>query len=662
LTAAQTAVQAILLAVALAVAGGLFARRALFLYRLVRSGRPAARFDDVPRRVRMEATDVLGQRKLLLRLVPGLMHAAIFWGFIVLFPTIVIAMIGAVDAHATLPWLGAQGWYALLVDSFAVLVLAGVITAFVIRKIQRPRRFAGSHLGEADVILALIAGIVVTLLLWHSSQIALGLNDYPAGWAPASNALSHAVAPLAPVLERLAVWAHVLIILSFLVYLAYSKHLHIAVAAINVYFGRTRARGRLEKIDFELPDTQVRFGIATPADMTWKQMLDTMSCTECGRCQDVCPAYNTGKPLSPKLVIMAERDHLLGRQTTPVVPNAVLDDMVWDCVTCGACVRECPVGIEHIDHIVDLRRNLVMVESRFPDEAGTMLRDVDRTSNPWGRPQSDRTQWADGLGVRVLQPGDPAPDVLFWVGCAPAFDERARKAAVSTAKLLQTAGVDFAILGPREQCNGDPARRMGDEYTYQRLANENISTMNAAGVKKIITTCPHCFNTIGSEYPDFGGSYEVVHHTEFLAELVREGKLSPAASDRTITYHDSCYLARHNDVRGEPRELVAAVGRPIEMARNRERTFCCGAGGARMWMEEKRGRPINQERVREAASTGAETLAVACPFCTVMLDDGVRETGAKLQVFDLATLLHDAVERSKTDTAGAPGRRDREAD
>ena len=594
-----------------------------------------------------EATDVIGQRKLLQRLLPGLMHAAIFWGFLVLFPTILIAMIGAVDAHATLPWLGAQGWYALLVDVFALMVLAGVITAFVIRKVQRPARFKGSHLREADLILALIGGIVVSLLMWHASQIALRLNDYPAGWAPISNALSHIVGPVAPVLERVAVWAHVLIILSFLVYLPYSKHLHILVAAINVYFGRTRQRGRLEPIDFEVPEQDVRFGTARAPDMTWKQMLDTVSCTECGRCQDVCPAYATGKALSPKLLIMAMRDNLLSGASTPIVPNAVTDDIVWDCVTCGACVRECPVNIEHIDHIIDLRRNLVMVESRFPEEAGAMLRDVDRTSNPWGKPQADRMQWAEGLGVRVLQAGEVAPEVLFWVGCAPAFDERARKAAVSTAKLMQEAGVDFAVLGPREACTGDPARRMGDEYTFQRLAGENVATLNRAGVKKIVTTCPHCFNSIGNEYPDFGGRYEVVHHTEFLAELVRDGRLTPAPSDRTITYHDSCYLARHNDVRSEPRELVAAVGKPVEMPRNRERTFCCGAGGARMWMEEKRGRPINQERVREAAATGAETLAVACPFCTVMLDDGVRETGAKLQVFDLATLLHDAVVRGR---------------
>jgi len=640
-------IQAMALAIALVLAGALFTRRAWSLYRLLRSGKPVARFDNVPARARAEATVVIGQSKLLQRLLPGLMHAAIFWGFLVLLPTIVIAMIGAVDAHSTLPWLGAQGWYALVVDVFAVLVLMGVITAFVIRKIQRPARFQGSHLGEADLILALIAGIVCTLLLWHASQIALRLNDYPAQWAPTSSALSHLVAPAAPALERIAVWTHVLIILSFLVYLPYSKHLHILVAAINVYFGRTRSRGRIEPIDFEEPEAEVRFGSARAADMTWKQMLDTMSCTECGRCQDVCPAYATGKALSPKLLIMAMRDHLVSGATTAIVPNAVSDDIVWDCVTCGACVRECPVGIEHIDHVIDLRRNLVMVESRFPEEAGTMLRDVDRTSNPWGKPQADRLQWAEGLGVRVLQPGERPPEVLFWVGCAPAFDERARRAAISTAKLLQMAGVDFAILGQRESCTGDPARRMGDEYTFQRLAGENVATLNGAGVKTIVTTCPHCFNTLGNEYADFGGTYEVVHHTQFLADLVHQGKLSPMPSERTITYHDSCYLARHNDVREAPRELVSAVGQAVEMPRNRERTFCCGAGGARMWMEEKRGRPINQERVREAVETGAETLAVACPFCTVMLDDGVRETGSKMQVFDLATLLAEAVERRR---------------
>ena len=363
-------------ALALLFAGGLFTQRALLLFRIVRAGAPSDRFGDVPQRARAEALVVVGQSKLLQRLGPGLMHAVIFWGFLVLFPTILIAMVGAVDAHATLPWLGAQGWYAALVDTFAVLVLAGVIAAFFIRKVQRPPRFKGSHLGEADLILAWIAGIVISLLLWHSSQIALGLNDYPREWAPVSNLLSQALSgSWVSVLERIAVWAHVLLILGFLVYLPYSKHLHILVAAINVFFTRTWARGRLEPVEFERPglaDEDVRFGSATVRDMTWKQRLDVMSCTECGRCQDACPAYATGKELSPKLLIMALRDQMLVEapkalanaeyRPPPLVPNAVTDNIVWDCVTCGACVRECPVGIEHIDHTVDMRRNLDMVE------------------------------------------------------------------------------------------------------------------------------------------------------------------------------------------------------------------------------------------------------------------------------------------------------------
>jgi Fe-S oxidoreductase len=605
--------------------------------------------------VKNEAVIVLGQKKLLQRLVPGLIHAAIFWGFLVLFPTIVIAMIGAVDKESTLPWLGHQGWFALMVDVFAVMVLAGVIGAVIIRKVQRPARFEGSHLGEADLILALIAGIVTTLLCWHASRIALGLNEWDPDWSPVSNALSNLFGDggVTEVLERVFVWAHILIILSFLAYLPHSKHLHIATAAFNVYFGRTRARGRLEPLRFDVPEEEMRFGAGTVPDLTWKQTLDTFSCTECGRCQDVCPAWNTGKELSPKLLIMALRDQVFeegpklvrgeeGFEPSPLVPNAVTDNVVWDCVTCGACVRECPVSIEHVDHIIDLRRHLVMMESSFPTESEQMLRDVERASNPWGKPQTERADWAEELGVRVLEPGDPAPEVLYWVGCAASFDERARTAAQSTAKLLQAAGVDFAILGPRESCTGDPARRMGNEYLYQAHAEQNVSTLNDAGVTKIVASCPHCFNTIGNEYSDFGGNYEVVHHSELLADLVQEGRLQPESNGKTITYHDSCYLARHNDVRADPRAIVEAVGTPIEMERREERTFCCGAGGARMWMEE-RAKPINEERAREAAETGAETLAVACPFCTVMLDDGVKARGADMRVADVSTLLAESL-------------------
>jgi Fe-S oxidoreductase len=599
---------AIALAVLVVAAGGFFARRAWFLVEQVRRATPNDRPADVPRQIKNEVEIVLGQRKLLKRLVPGLMHAFIFWGFIVLFPTIILAAIDVAGGDVHTP-----EWYRVLADVFAVLVLVGVATAVVIRKIVRPQRFQGSHLGEADLILSLIALVVITLLLWHHVG---GI-----GFA----------------------WAHLLVIAAFLAYLPYSKHLHIFSAAVNVWLGRTRARGRLEPLRFDVPDDEMRFGVATIADLTRKEVVDAFSCTECGRCQDACPAYATGKILSPKLLIMGVRDQVFAQSAEPIVGNGVPEQMIWDCVTCGACVEACPVSIEHIDHIVDLRRSRLMVDSSFPAEAEPMLRDVERASNPWGKPQTERAAWAEGLDVRVLQPGEPAPEYLYWVGCASSFDERAKKSAQSTAKLLQAAGVDFAILGPREACNGDPARRMGNEYVFQAYAEQNVATLNEQGVTKIVASCPHCFNTLANEYGDFGGNYEVVHHTELLAQLVADGRLFPKPGDASITYHDSCYLARHNDVLIQPRKLVEAVGKPIEMKRSGKQTFCCGAGGAHMWMEEN-GAPINGERAREAVETGAETLAVACPFCTVMLDDGVRETGEPMRVADVATLLAEALD------------------
>jgi len=588
--------------------GGIFARRALFLTRLVLDAKPSDRPGDVQERVVAEAEIVLGQKKLLQRLVPGLMHALIFWGFIVLFPTIVLAAIDVAGGH-----VGTPEWYRVLSDVFAVLVLAGVATALVIRTVVRPARFVGSHVGEGYFILGLIALVVTTLLLWHSVG-GTGLA-----------------------------WAHLVVIGIFLAYLPYSKHLHIVTAAVNVWMARTRKRGRLEPLRFDVPDDELRFGVATIFDLTRKEVVDAFSCTECGRCQDVCPAHATGKMLSPKLLIMGVRDQLFAQSAEPIVGNGVPEEMIWDCVTCGACVEVCPVSIEHVDHIVDLRRSRLMVDSSFPAEAEPMLRDVERASNPWGKPQTERAAWAAELGVRVLEPGDPAPEYLYWVGCAASFDERAKKSAESTAKLLQKAGVDFAILGPREGCTGDPARRMGNEYVFQAAAEQNVTTLNEQGVTKIVASCPHCFNTLANEYGDFGGSYEVMHHTELLAELVDEGRLTPARDAGSITYHDSCYLARHNDVRMEPRKLLNVIGQPVEMTRNGKNTFCCGAGGAHMWMEE-RGSQINVERAREAAETGAETLAVACPFCTVMLDDGVRENGSEMRVADVATLLAESLE------------------
>jgi len=591
------------------VCGGIFARRAWFLAGLVRGARPSDRPGTGLERARNEAQIVLGQKKLLRRLVPGLMHAFIFWGFIVLFPTIVLAAITAAGGQVSPP-----EWYRVLTDVFAGLVLAGVATAFAIRKVVRPGRFKGSHLGEADLILTLIALVVLTLLAWHH----IGGQFF--------------------------VWAHLVVIGAFLAYLPYSKHLHIGSSAVNVWMARTSARGRLEPLRFDVPEPELRFGVATIADLTRKEVMDAFSCTECGRCQDVCPAYATGKLLSPKLVIMGVRDQVFAQSAEPIVGTGVPEEMIWDCVTCGACVEACPVSIEHIDHIVDLRRSRVMLDAQFPTEAEPMLRDVERTANPWGKPQTTRAEWAESLGVRVLEPGDPAPEYLYWVGCAGSFDERARASAESTARLLQRAGVDFAILGPRETCTGDPARRMGNEYVFQGCAEQNVATLNEHGVQKIVASCPHCFNTLANEYGDFGGDYDVVHHTELLAQLVDDGRLQPAGDAGSVTYHDSCYLARHNDVRMQPRKLLQVIGQPVEMERRGRNTFCCGAGGAHMWMEERGDKQINVERAREAAATGADTLAVACPYCTIMLDDGVRETGAAMRVADVATLLAESLD------------------
>jgi Fe-S oxidoreductase len=669
---AGTVLQPVLFVAVFAVFVGFFVRRVVYLGRLIRVARASAgRTDAAGVRARRELTGVLFQSKLFLRPIPGVMHLLLFWGFLVLLPTIAMSFLGAMNPHWTIPWLAEQGWFAFMVDLFALGTLVGVTIAFAIRLGLRPMRFVGSYLQVAYNILLFEASIVITLFLWHGARIALGLNEAPAEASPISNAFAGLVAglPALDVFERVIVWLHALLILAFLVYIPYTKHLHTLVAPINVYFGRTRSRGRLEPLEFENPDVpedQIRFGAGTIKDLTWKQMVDGMACTECGRCQDACPAFFTGKDLSPKLVVMGLRDQLYreghgllaslqptrdgkaapGFEGQPLVPTAVRDETAWDCVTCGACVRECPVGIEHVDHIIDLRRHLVMVESRFPAAGGQMLRDLERTMNPWGGGPDERVDWTEGLGVRILEPSDPAPEVLFWVGCAPAYDERARRSAQSTARLLTEAKVDFAILGARECCTGDPARRMGDEYTFQALAKQNIETFGQNGITKIVTTCPHCFNTLANEYRDFGGDYQVLHHTELLADLVAQGRLRPERGGEAITYHDSCYLARHNDVREAPRAIVSAVGRPIEMARREERTFCCGAGGAHMWLEE-RASQINEERAREAAATGATTLAVACPFCTVMLDDGMQAVGGGLAVRDVATLLAEAVDRGR---------------
>ena len=456
---------------------------------------------------------------------------------------------------------------------FCVLALIGVATAFYIRKVVRPRRFEGSHLGEADLILAWIAGIVATLLLLHATD------------------------------SQVFAWAHVLLILGFLAYLPHSKHLHIATAAINVYFGRTRARGRLEPLRFddETPEEEMRFGIGTVEDLTWKQMMDAMSCTECGRCQDACPAFATGKTLSPKLVVMGVRDHLFEEGPKALAARAAgeeydgpggrvhrpVEEMVWDCVTCGACVEACPVNIEQIDHILDLRRHLVMVESRFPSEAEPMLRDVERQANPWGKPGSPSARHGrTGSDIRVSSPANPAPRSSTG-SAAPRATTTARRRSRATAKLLQAAGVDFAILGRGGVHRRSGAPR-GQRVPLPRSPSERRDAQRyKAGVKTIVTTCPHCFNTLANEYPDFGGKYEVVHHTDCSSSSCRRQARSRRGR-ATVAYHDSCYLGRYNDMHAQPRELVPAV-ELVEIERLQEQGASAAAPAARRcgWRSEQ---------------------------------------------------------------------------
>jgi Fe-S oxidoreductase len=658
-------------------AGGLFLLRAYTLVRLVLLGQKVDRFDDLPKRLELEATVTLGQKKILQRAKPGIMHAFIFWGFLVLATTLLEVFGEIVWPDFAIPFIGRTGWLGLVQDVFLTLVFIGILMAFYIRKVERPDRFKGSHLEEADFILFMILGVVLTLAFLNATKIALGVAESPPAWTPVSNLLANLFEPMAEgtveVFRTVFLWAHAAVILGFLVYIPYSKHLHIVTSALNVFFSNTKARGKLRtlKIDLESMDEDMSLGAANLTDLTWKEILDTYTCTECGRCQNVCPAWNTGKPLSPKLLIMNLRDHVFdegqkildarddGQQVELLAlnPNVVEDEVVWDCTTCGACMQECPVNIEHIDHIIDMRRNLVMAESRFPAEAGTLLRNLENSNNPWGMSQSTRADWAKDLGVRILEEGDEAPEYLYWVGCAGSFDDRAKKISTAMVKVMQKAAVPFAILGSRELCNGDPARRIGNEYLFQMLAEQNVKTLDGAKVRKIVTNCPHCFNTLANEYPDFKGTYEVIHHSQLIAQLMRDGRLQATGEyESLLTYHDPCYLGRHNQIYRSPREVLERIPgmQTVEMERHGHRGFCCGAGGSRMWMEERIGKRVNMERTDEAVATGADTIGVACPYCLIMLDDGVKQKGSSVRVLDIVQVVSESVAGARPSQRSEP--------
>ena len=595
----------------------------------------------------------------------GLMHAVIFWGFVILtigtFDRIFFGAVEAVGGDLFDGW----AWRALLLAQNVVMVavLAAIAVAIFRRTVIRPRRLTLSR--DGLLILVLIGGVVLTELLAEALRIARH-GDADAAWAFAANALAIPLAALADfgsidplaIGYGLAFWANVLLISFFLAYLPRSKHLHIATAVFNTAFGKLQPRGQLPAMDLEAEDAT--FGVKTIADLGWKDLLDGFTCTECGRCQDACPAWATGKPLNPKTMIMGLREMSVEAEAgvsiipwikpsegsiadqarqEPVVDNAIPYDAVWDCVTCGACVEACPVIIEHVDKIVGLRRNLVLEESRFPAELNGAFTAMERYGNPWGQPASSRLDWTQGLSFEVPLAADVAAggphamaelEVLYWVGCAAAFDDRNRKVARAVVTCLEAAGVRYAVLGQEETCSGDPARRLGNEYVFQMLAAGNIETLDGYGVKKILTACPHCFNTIGNEYSQLGGNYEAVHHSTFLAGLAESGRLRIGeGSDQLLTYHDPCYLARYNGITADPRKVLNVIpGVALtEMDRHGKEAFCCGAGGGRMWMEEDRGTRINAERTRQALETQADGVATACPYCLVMMRDGLADVG-----------------------------------
>jgi len=664
-------------AIMFAIAG----RRFYWLFSLISSGQPApGRFKRLGRQVEAELVEVGGQRKLLKWTVPGVAHAFTFWGFTILMLTIIEAYGALFQRNFHIPGIGVWSWIGLLEDFFTVAVLVSLCVFVGIRVKHSPKRenrrsrFFGSHTGAAWAVLALISGVMITLLLYRAAQVNTGNFPY-SNWAFASHALARALAPLGTgvnsVIETVALLANITIITGFLVFVSYSKHLHIFMAPINVAASRRpRALGALASTpDMSMEDVgdndEVIFGAGRIEDFSWKQLLDMATCTECGRCQSQCPAWNTDKPLSPKLLIMDLRDNMFasagrimeknraaGVEVDTLVPNVIDPDVLWSCTTCGACVEQCPVDIEHIDTIVDMRRYEVLIESRFPTEAGLMLRNIENQGDPWGLGGAKRLDWTKSLDFEVPVVTTTIPDdveYLYWVGCAGALDERARKGVLATARLLHRAGVTFAVLGPKESCTGDPARRLGNEYLYQEQGRANVETLQSVGAKKIIATCPHCFNTIANEYPALGGDFEVIHHSQLLDHLVSSGRLHPGGGYAgTVTYHDPCYLGRHNRVFDEPRSVIDAIpgANQVEMKRCREKGFCCGAGGARMWLEENLGTRINMERTNEAIGTGADVVSTACPYCMIMLDDAVRANQKEddVRVLDLSQLVEESLD------------------
>ncbi len=631
-------------------------------------------------RLKMAATEIFGHTKMFNFSVVGFAHWFVMIGFVSLFGTLITSYGQLINPHFALPFIGNFWPYEYATEVIAWLTGFGIVTLIGVRQVTRfvkkgrTSRFYGSGMAKAYYVEATILIIVFCVISLRGLEGALSSDTsrsrhYITTWFIVSMFKS---LTLGQIIASIQLIAALKIVVSMAWFIVIATNLtmgvawHRFLAPFNIYF-RRNANGKSslgplpamlshgKVINFDDPADDDVFGLGTRADISWKGLLDMSTCTECGRCQSVCPAWHTDKPLSPKLLIMAMRDHAFAKtvETEAIVGQGapISLDVLWSCTTCGACVEECPVDIEHIDHIVNMRRFQVLVESEFPTELGGTFRNLEQAGNPWGANRADRENWIAecDFPIRVVDGELPEEvEYLFWVGCAGAYDDRAKKTTKAVAELLHMAGVNFAVLGKRETCTGDPARRSGNEFLYQILSKENIDTFTEVfaarsekGKKKVVVTCPHCFTTIGRDYAQSGFELEIVHHTQLLNQLVKEKRLIPITkSEKPLTYHDPCYLGRHNEIYEPPRELLGATSIKItEMPRNKERSFCCGAGGGRMWMEEKIGSQINLNRVDEAIATGAQEIAVACPFCRVMITDGVSTRQSDVEVFDVAQML-----------------------
>src|SRR4051812_32743979 len=676
------------LATLIIVAGlSIFAWVVSFRIRPLLFARKEVRWDDPATRTEKLMLYGFGQKRMPSKpeRPAGAAHIWIFVAFIVAQLGTLTSFGLAYDANFHLPFLAHDAFlgqgYLFTKDLIDLLGTAGCGVFLYYRLIQKKERMTLSW--EGVFILCMILGVLWSDVLIDAAVVAKSGGEVP-WYLPVSGRVAGFIsAQNAPGVMTFFVLTHITIVLVFLNFLPLGKHFHIITGLPTVFFQRLAPQGQLSKLDLENSE---KFGVAKLTDLSWKEVLDTYSCTECGRCQTYCPTYETGKPLTHKEVNRAIRHHAqqvaqslplplaqLARQFNRIgtdtaaglqLPAELIeklpplvgeggvlpDETIWACTTCGWCEQACPVFIEQLPRIVDMRRNLVLMESRFPDEAARVFKGMETQGNPWGMGSNRRAEWCADLDLPVAAAMDPEAlknvEYLFFVGCAGSFDDRQKKVSRALVKILRSAGVSFCILGEEETCNGDSARRLGNEYLFQALAQQNVETLNRYAPKKIVTQCPHCFNTLGREYPQFGGHFQVLHHSEVIAQLVADGRLKPgeAQLEGSVTYHDSCYLARHNGISEAPRQALVSLGINVrEMERNRTETFCCGAGGGRMWLEETIGQRINQNRVGGAAKTlgGAGTIATSCPFCLTMIKDGIGETGRseQVQAKDIAELV-----------------------